>query len=70
MVAHADWSAHPAKRWVAAAHLAGGQRYRAFAPRPVGELDGFLDRLVEIAGPGGTVFLGFDFPLGLPARRA
>ncbi len=66
LVAHADWSAHPAKRWMAQAMLQPGGRYLVLPPVPVGALDGFWDRL-RAAAPTGTVFLGFDFPIGLPA---
>lgn len=70
VVAHADWSIDPAKRWVASAVLSADGRYRAMAPELVGPLPSFLDRLTVRAGSAGTVFLGFDFPLGLPARYA
>lgn len=70
VVAHADWSVDPGKRWVAAAILGGDGGYRATAPRLVGPLPEFLDGLAARAGPEGAVLLGFDFPLGLPARYA
>ena len=70
VVAHADWSIDPKKRWVASAILGGDRRYRAVACRTVGPLPAFLDGLAALAGPAGAVFLGFDLPLGLPARYA
>lgn len=72
VVAHADWSLSPAKRWLAMARLDASGRYRAAAPQPVGDPATLLARLGEEAGQGG-LFLGLDLPLGLPsayARRA
>ncbi len=72
IVAHADWSADARKRWVAIA-TRRGERYVAQEPRPVGiDLAGFL-RGLRGSSSEGCVFLGCDFPLGLPvafARRA
>ncbi len=68
VVAHADWSVSPAKRWLVAARLDGPGRYRAAAPVPVGDPATLLERL-----GGESLFLGLDLPLGLPlayARRA
>lgn len=70
VVAHADWSIDPAKRWIAVAGRDGARAYRALPPRPVGELSGFLEALVSSAATEGSVFLGFDFPLGLPSGYA
>jgi hypothetical protein len=36
----------------------------------VGEASGFLAEMAEAAGQGGNAFVGFDFPLGLPAAYA
>jgi hypothetical protein len=69
LVAHADWSAHPAKRWMAGAVLQPGGRYLVLPPAPVGTLDGFWTRL-EVKGPSGAILVGFDFPIGLPAAYA
>ena len=68
LVAHADWSVHPRKRWSARAVLQSDGRYCAFAPEPVGALEAFwadLDR----AGDG-SAFVGFDFPIGLSRAYA
>ncbi|MBO23405.1 MAG: hypothetical protein CMM26_13680 [Rhodospirillaceae bacterium] len=70
IVAHADWSVDARKRWIARAVRTEGGGYKALAPEPVGDLESFFDRLAAAAGPGETVFAGFDFPLGLPARYA
>jgi len=70
VVAHADWSLDPGKRWLALARLGKAGGYIAREPRPVGPLPSLLDRLARLAGPSGAVFLGFDFPIGLPAAYA
>jgi hypothetical protein len=66
LVAHADWSTGPAKRRLAVAKLS--ERYVARAPVPVGEPRTLLERLRQEAG--GSLLVGFDFPIGLPARYA
>ena len=70
LVAHADWGKSPDKRWLARAELDGHGRYVARAPEPVGDAQTLLTRLLEAAGDGGPVFVGFDFPIGLPAAYA
>ncbi len=69
LIAHADWSIHPSKRWLARAALQPEGRYVAFAPEPVGPLDRLCSRLGQEAGSG-HVLLGFDFPIGLPRAYA
>jgi hypothetical protein len=75
LVAHADWSADPRKRWVCVARRGaprrgGGAAWRAEAPRPVGDPAALLAALLAEGVP---VALGLDLPLGLPraygARR-
>ncbi len=73
VIAHADWSLNAKKRWVARAVHEGGGHYRVFAPEPVGTLSQFFGSLKKSAKRSGALFVGFDFPLGLPrayARRA
>ncbi len=70
LVVHADWGSSPQKRWMARATLQESNRYLAHTPAPVGEPSTLLHRLYTDAGPGGIVLLGFDFPIGLPARYA
>jgi Protein of unknown function (DUF429) len=65
-LAHADWSVHPDKRWLARAILQPSGRYRALPPEPVGTLDELLVRL----GREGGALLGVDFPIGLPRAYA
>ena len=68
LVAHADWSVAPAKRWMAVARPGRGG-WRIGAPVPVGEVATLLDRL-RAAAAGRPVALGVDFPLGLPRAYA
>jgi hypothetical protein len=68
LVAHADWSVDPRKRWVAIARRDHGM-WRLAGPSPVGDVSTFLDRLRALAD-GGAVALGVDLPLGLPRAYA
>ena len=68
VVAHADWSTAPGKRWVAVA-LEGNRHYTLHAPSLVGDISSWLARLDAAAG-GRGVFLGVDFPIGLPQAYA
>jgi hypothetical protein len=69
LVAHADWSVHPGKRWMAWAVRRPGGGYLALAPAPVGPLASFWTSLAAAADPG-AILVGFDFPIGLPAAYA
>jgi hypothetical protein len=69
VVYHADWGTDPKKRWLCKAVLEGG-RYRAQAPVLVGEHFGLLNRVKNEIGETGTAVVGFDFPIGIPARYA
>lgn len=69
-IAHADWSIDPRKRWIARAARTSQGSYVALAPEPVSDLDDFFDRTSAAAGSGETAFVGFDFPLGVPAAYA
>lgn len=69
VVAHADWGSAPDKRWLVRAVREGGP-YRALSPEPAGPLDTLLTRLQADTDPGACVFVGFDFPIGLPAAYA
>jgi hypothetical protein len=68
LVAHADWSTRPAKRWMAVARLAEGV-YELAPPEPVGDTPSLLFRLGRRA-EGALFTVGFDFPIGLPAAYA
>jgi hypothetical protein len=68
LVAHADWSIDPRKRWVAVARRCDAG-WLLHAPRPVGDVAGFLSQL-RTQADGGPVALGVDLPLGLPRAYA
>jgi hypothetical protein len=68
LAAHADWSVNPRKRWVTVA-VKTAHDWVLDAPLPVGDVATFLDRLTAAVG-GGTVALGIDCPIGLPAAYA
>ena len=69
LIAHADWSIDPGKRWLAPAVRQSDGVYRVRAPAPVGTLADLLPRLAQDAGDG-RVLLGVDFPIGLPEAYA
>src|SRR4051794_39314971 len=71
IVAHADWGSASRKRWLACAKLdrATGV-YLVTAPELVGDASALLGRLARQAGGQGPVFVGFDFPIGLPLAYA
>ena len=68
LVAHADWSAGPKKRWLAAAVLRADGRYELAPTKRIGPLEDLWRALERMDGE--RVLLGFDFPLGLPAAYA
>lgn len=70
LVAHADWSTDPKKRWCATAVRGDDGRYRVSTPELVGDVDTYFDRLRARVGANATVLAGFDFPIGLPASYA
>lgn len=61
LVAHADWSIQPAKRWVATAELRADGSSVVTGVEPV-DLPRLLDRL----GSAPTALLGLDVPIGVP----
>ncbi len=61
MAAHADWSAHPGKRWVTRARR-DGAGWLAADPAPVGEPMALGESLLA----DGPAVLGLDVPLGVP----
>lgn len=69
LVAHVDWGSDPSRRWVAVARRTMDGGYRVSVPDPVGTLPTFLHRLRDRAG-GGSVLVGFDFPIGVPEAWA
>lgn len=69
LVAHADWSIHPRKRWMACAELRNGT-YTAHKPENAVEAENLLRQLHARSGGGGPKLVGFDFPIGLPVAYA
>lgn len=67
---HADWSIHPAKRWQITATRQPNGRYHLAAPALVGPAETLLTRLRADVPPTATLWLGVDFPLGVPAHWA
>jgi hypothetical protein len=70
VVYHADWGSKDVKRWCARATLGTDGRYTAFTPKLVGNLGSLIEQLRTEAGETGSVFAGFDFPIGVPAYYA
>jgi hypothetical protein len=68
LAVHADWSIDARKRWMAQARRTQ-TGWRLTAPAPVGEVGGFLARLLAAAN-GGAVALGVDLPIGVPRAYA
>jgi hypothetical protein len=68
IVAHADWASSPRKRWACVAVHDSSGTFAVEAPEPVGDPSTFLERLA----PRGRspLFVGFDFPIGLPIAYA
>jgi len=70
LVAHADWSKNPNKRWVAVAVHQHDGIYEAQAPEKVEDTRLFLENLRNSCRPTATIMIGFDFPIGIPASYA
>ena len=66
IVAHCDWGKDPGKRWMAVAMEVDGA-WQIAQPERVGQTETLVERLKNRSRPNGKVFLGFDFPIGLPA---
>jgi hypothetical protein len=70
LIAAADWSASPEKRWQAQAFLQPDGSYLSRAPEKVCEAAAYLESLREAVGPAALILAGFDFPIGLPLHYA
>lgn len=68
VVAHADWSAHPAKRWVAVA-VRGGGGWSLRSLRRAG-VAGPIARRLGVDADMAPLLLGVDFAIGVPAGWA
>lgn len=67
-IAHADWSVHSKKRWVAYGEPTP-DGYVVSGPERVGDPETFLEATRRRAGDS-PLIVGFDFPIGLPAAYA
>ena len=65
LVVHADRRINPGKRWMASVEFVG-DHYQVYPAELVGDFSNFLIRMVNWAGTGGCVLLGFDYPIGPP----
>ena len=65
---HADWGSDSKKRWMCVASRQGGG-YIIRPPEPVGDLRTFWARVAQRSN-GGSVLVGYDFPIGLPVAYA
>jgi len=70
LVAHADWSCNPKKRWIAKAQRCSDGSYRACAPRQVIAIKDLLNSFCNAGGLKTGCLVGFDFPSGLPRDYA
>ena len=70
LVFHTDWGSNERKRWCAGATMRTDGRYTAFAPMPVSSLGSLIGQLGTDASETGCAFVGFDFPIGVPASYA
>lgn len=70
LVAHADWSTSPTKRWIAHARRLNDSRYYLESPQPVPASAGLLSDLRSSIGERACLLIGFDFPIGLPLTYA
>lgn len=69
LVAHADWSTDPRKRWMATGRLVGAT-YELDRPENVAQASALLPALDRRTPRGSPFLVGFDFPIGFPAAYA
>ena len=69
LLAHFDWSIHPAKRWQTVAVPCGSNAYRIISSCQAPSCPALFTSLRQQAGEG-PIFAGFDFPIGLPSAYA
>jgi hypothetical protein len=70
VVAHADWSIHAKKRWLACATRQPGGDWHITRTELVGHTESLLQQLTTRAVLDGPLLVGFDFPIGLPRAYA
>ncbi len=69
VVCHADWGTTSEKRWISRAVLEDGH-YKTHAPTQVGDHRSLISRMRADCEKAGSILLGFDFPIGIPAAYA
>lgn len=78
-IVHCDWSVHPRKRWSVDARAQAGDGYIIGSPVPLRSSGGdaecwtraWASKLVEDAlSEKSSTWVGFDFPIGIPATAA
>ena len=67
---HADWGSAPCKRWLAKAELGADGRYTAYAPNRLEDHAHLIPSIRRLIDNDGCAFVGFDFPIGIPAAYA
>jgi hypothetical protein len=66
VIAHADWSVNPGKRWAVYAVLQPDRHWLIGEPVKVLDPSGYFHTLKSIQKIAGCMLAGFDFPIGLP----
>lgn len=70
LVAHADWSKNPTKRWISVGILQPDHHWRICEPFNVEDPSDIFKRLISDQIVPGSLLTGFDFPIGLPFSYA
>jgi hypothetical protein len=70
LIAHADWSVNPAKRWVAVAVLRPDKTWSFCELSNVSDPSTLFSHLQSLQIMPGCILSGFDFPIGLPYTYA
>ncbi len=70
LIAHADWSKNPSKRWMAVALWSNDRRWTVIELSPVLHAPDLFSHLRSRQLTPGCILAGFDFPIGLPSHFA
>jgi hypothetical protein len=70
LIAHADWSVNPGKRWMAVAILQPDHHWLLYEPIKVLDPSGYFQALLSLQVTAGCILAGFDFPIGIPNSYA
>ena len=66
VIAHADWSKDPRKRWMAIAVLKPDHHWYVINLVKVLDLSGLFHNLKSLQAHGSCILTGYDFPIGIP----